>query len=181
MATVHSITTADQLWAAAAELPSCELIQGELRYMAPASFDHGWMGGNILSPLWQFVRKRRLGRVVGLEAGFIVERNPDTVLAPDVAFVSAARVPASQPKFFDGPPDLAVEVLSPSNSKAEIQRKVAILLGAGCRLIWVVDPKGRTVTEYRPHKEESVLTSADSLSGHDVVPGFVLPIQEIFE
>ena len=106
------------------------------------------------------------------EAGFQLAHDPDTVRAPDVAFVRAERFPPGGVKgFFQGPPDIAVEVVSPSDRASEVAAKVQDWLQAGCSMVWVVDPENRTVTVHRSRKDITVLTEADMLTGGDVLPG----------
>lgn len=135
----------------------------------------------LAGPLASYVDGESLGVVFGAETGFLIARDPDTVRAPDVAFVSAGRVGATLPKgFFPGPPDLAVEVLSPEDRASEVLAKVGDWLEAGCRLVWVVDPRTRTVTVYRGLSEVRVLRNGETLSGEDVVPGFSAPVSRVF-
>jgi Uma2 family endonuclease len=179
MATVAQITTADQLFDAS--LQHCELIAGELVIMSPAGFDHGGIAGNMAMALGVFIRPRRLGMVAVAEPGFQIARDPDTVRAPDVAFVRADRIPPGGVKgFFVGPPDIAVEVLSPSDRASEVTAKAQDWLQAGCPLLWVVDPETRTISVYRSRNEITVLTETDTLTGGEVLPGFAVPVKEIF-
>ena len=179
MATVDQITTADQLLEA--NLQHCELIRGELVMMSPASFDHGRFVGNAYAALRHFILQRALGIVVTGETGFRIGRDPDTVRAPDVAFVRADRIPAAGVKgFFPGPPDVAVEVVSPSNRASEVAAKVQDWLQAGCLSVWVVDPETRTICVYRSTGGSVLLNAADTLTGGMVLPGFSVPVAEIF-
>jgi len=156
-----------------------ELIRGELQRMAPDDIDHGQYGDNIQVPLSVYVRQHRLGRVMG-NVGYTLESNPDTVLGPDVSFVRADRMPSRGGRPFPHlPPDLAVEVLSPSNGAGEIVRKVAIYLAAGVRLVWVIDPEARTVDVYTPAGVR-VVGEGDTLDAGDVVPGFAIPVADLF-
>ena len=122
--------------------------------------------------------------LVGLfaaETGFILEKNPDTVRAPDIAFVRASRLPHPLPrKYLTIPPDLAVETLSPDDRPRRVKEKINQLLKSGVRLIWVVDPQTRTVTVHRPPMEPRVLHDGDFLEGEEVVPGFRFPVTEIW-
>lgn len=180
MATVHSIMTAEQLLAAP-ELGRCELVRGGLILMSPAGSEHGWIGMRLAGPLTAYVEERQLGAVFLAETGFLIARDPDTVRAPDVAFVRAERVGGTLPKgFFPGPPDLAVEVLSPEDRASEVLAKVGDWLEAGCRLVWVVDPRTRTATVYRGLSEVRVLRNEETLSGEDVVPGFSVAVSRVF-
>ncbi len=149
--------------------------------MSPAGFEHGRVILRVAAPLANFVEPRGLGVTTGAETGFQIGRDPDTVRAPDVGFVCAERVPATPTAgFFDGAPDLAVEVLSPSDRHSEVLAKVQDWLGAGSRIVWVVDPGTRTVSIYRSPAEAVVLSTADELTGDDLLPGFRLSVAEIF-
>jgi Uma2 family endonuclease len=160
----------------------CDLIRGVLGVREPRpEFLHGWIQGKIHYLLFTFAAPRRLG-VVATDAGFVLEVNPDTVCAPDVSFVAADHVPPyDTPSYSHGAPDLAVEVLSPSNRKAKIARKIGFYFAAGARLIWCVDPKRRTVTVYRPGREPELLKVGDLLPGDDVLPGFQCAVANVFD
>jgi Uma2 family endonuclease len=180
MATTTPITTADQLFHAP-DLGRCELVRGELMMMTPAGFEHGRIAGRLAGALVPFVTQHALGVVLVAEAGFQISRDPDTVRAPDVAFVRAERVPATPPHaFFPGAPDLAVEVVSPNDRASELIAKVQDWLDGGCRAVWVVDPETHSITVYRSRNEVMVLTRADTLTGGDVVPGFSVAVRDIF-
>jgi Uma2 family endonuclease len=180
MATIQEITTAQQLLEAPG-LGRCELVRGELIMMPPAGFEHGRIVIRVAIPLGQFVNERGLGVVTGAETGFLIHRDPDTVRAPDVAFIAAARVPPSPVKgFFQGPPDLAVEVLSPDDRASTVLAKVHDWLGAGSRAVWVVDPETRTVTVYRGDEPMVVRSVSDELTGDNFLPEFRVPVAEIF-
>ena len=180
MATTQSITTAEQLLQAT-DLGRCELLRGELVMMSPPGFEHCRIASRINSRLTNYVEERSLGVVVGGDPGFLIAQDPDTVRAPDVAFVRSERVPTTPVKgYFQGAPDLAVEVLSPDDRAGEVLAKVQDWLDAGCRAVWVVDPKTRTVTVYHSRTDIVVLRESDELSGGEVVPGFSVPVAEIF-
>ena len=158
-----------------------ELVKGELKQMPPAGFEHGVVIVDVCTPLDNFVREHDLGIVVGAETGFILESDPDTVRAPDVAFVSTARLPQGSVRgYFPGAPDLAVEVVSPGDTVQEVDDKVAEWLTAGTRLVWVARPSRRTVEVHRADGTVSLLGVRDELSGEDVVPGFTMPVARIF-
>ena len=160
-----------------------DLVKGELRKMSPAGSKHGVIIVNLTVPLAQHVKERRLGLVFGAETGFRLGSNPDTVLAPDIGFVRQERVPLEGcPKtFWPGPPDLAVEVVSPSDTVSEVEEKVQEYLQGGTRMVWVVNPKLQTVTVYCSLRDIRILTAKDTLDGLDIVPGFSLSVATIFE
>lgn len=157
-----------------------ELIDGELVVMVPASGDHGRIASRVESRLRWHVEAHNLGEVFAAETGFRLKRAPDTVMAPDVAFVVRERVPAQIPGYFEGPPDLAVEIVSPYDTRAEVKKKAWDWLAAGARRVWIVQPRRRTVTVYRSRSDIRLLTEADHLDGEDVVPGFSCPVAELF-
>ena len=159
-----------------------ELIRGEFFSMSPAGHNHGIIALNISSILWLFVKQHQSGKVYAAETGFILARNPDTVRAPDAAFVQKERL-AEQPAsgFFEGAPDLAVEVISPSETVDDVESKVIDYLEAGTALVWLIYPRTQTVTVYRSLTDIKILTSEDTLTGGDLLPGFSVSLKEIFE
>jgi len=159
-----------------------DLIRGELIALPPASEQLGATAANIAGHLWQHVRSHRLGRVYTAETGFVLARDPDVVLVPDVAFVRADRLPPDEmrSKFYEGPPDLAIEVISPSERTTQTQQKVLEYLRAGTQLVWVVDPPRRTVTVYHPDHSARILRIDDELDGGEVLPGLRISVAEIF-
>ncbi|MBI4213675.1 MAG: Uma2 family endonuclease [Chloroflexi bacterium] len=177
----QTLLTADQLF----ELPDDgmrqELVKGELRTMPPAGAEHGIVAAHVLGLLWQWVQPRALGRLYAAETGFWIERALDTVRAPDVAFIDAARVSrAPSPRFSEDVPGLAVEVVSPSDTAGEVQEKAQGWMQAGVRLLWVVYPSSRSVLAYRSVAEVQALGEADDLDGGDVLPGFRCPVRDLF-
>ena len=174
--------TADELLAMPDDGYRYELVKGELTRMAPTGHKHGIVTMDIAGPLHQHVRENNLGAVYGAETGFIITQNPDTVRAPDVAFVRRARLERAGDvkSYWIGQPDLAVEVVSPGDTVAEVEEKVAEWLEAGTGAVWVVSPKLRTVTVYRSLTDIVTLTERDTLDGGNVVLGFRLPISQIF-
>ena len=159
-----------------------ELVRGEVREMAPAGDEHGELAMTIGSDLSQHVKTNRLGRVYAAETGYIISRNPDTVRAPDAAFVRQEVIDATGRLrgFRSGAPDLAIEVISPGDSYTEVQEKVVEWLEAGCRMVVTVDPRRRIVTVYRSRHDIEILTEEDTLSGGEVVEGWELPLAELF-
>jgi Uma2 family endonuclease len=180
MATVSKITTARQLLQSP-DPGRCELIEGELRMMSPAGFEHGRVVNNIAWLLTTYVRAHHLGIVTGAETGYQLAHHPDTVLAPDVGFIAAERAPGELlPGYFDGPPDLAVEVLSPSDRARAVARKVTEWLDAGCQEVWVVNPTRRTVRIHHSGIPMIELREADEITGDELLPGFRLPVADVF-
>jgi Uma2 family endonuclease len=181
MASVQEITTAEQLFEAPG-LGRCELVRGELTMMSPAGFEHGAIAGNLQIYLGIFVKQRSLGIVTSAETGFIIGHDPDTVRAPDVGFVRSDRISkVLTPRFFEGAPDLAVEVVSPTDRAGELLAKIRDWLAAGCRVVWLVDPTSRTITVYRGSGDTTVLAVGDELTDNDVLAGFSsLPVAEVF-
>lgn len=148
----------------------------------PPGAEHGGIAIGIGARLWSFIREHRLGRVVN-DSGFILSEDPPTVRVPDVAFIAAVRIPSEglPTRYFPGPPDLAVEIVSPSNTLVEVQARISDYLAAGTRLIWVVEPRSRTITTYRSDQEIRLLREDGELDGGDVVPGFRMGVKEVFD
>lgn len=159
-----------------------ELLDGELITMAPSGSEHSAIGLDFGAELQQFVKANDLGRVFGADCGFIISADPDTVLSPDVSFVRKERIPADGlPKgFFPGPPDIAVEVISPSDTYAEVERKTAQLLEAGTLLVVLIDPRTQTVVKHTANGTITRLTESDTLTLDEALPGFSLPVSDIF-
>src|SRR3712207_5963259 len=151
-----------------------ELIEGVLHRMAPTGFEHGVIAGRFVRHLGEFVDARKLGRVVGTEVGFVFDRDPLIVLAPDATFVRADRLPppADRKGYLDVIPDLVVEVVAPYDTQSDIDAKVARYLAAGVRLVWVAYPDPRRVVAHRPGQAPRVFGDTDVLDGENVLPGF---------
>ena len=149
--------------------------------MSPAGEQHGAVIMKVAAPLAQHVTTNKLGIVYGAETGFKLESDPDTVLAPDVAFIRRERVGKISIAFRDGAPDLAVEVTSPGESRNKVIKKALQWLELGALLVWVVDPQKQLVTIFRSDSEAKTLTTEDQLTGEDVVPGFKILVSEIFD
>jgi Uma2 family endonuclease len=159
-----------------------ELIEGELRRMPPAGDEHGRVGMELALLLGPYVKKNNLGKLYLAETGFLIKTKPDTVRAPDIAFVRMERIRETPhvKSYRPGAPDLAVEVVSPGDTFNEVDTKVMEWLEAGARLVWIVNPKPKTVIVYRSLTDIDVLTEKDTLDGGEVVPGFQISIAEIF-
>lgn len=158
-----------------------ELVRGELVEIAPAGDRHGSISFTIAAILWTYARGKDLGEGYTADTGFILRRDPDTVRAPDVAFVIKERVVSgTREGFVPVAPDLAVEVVSPSDTAAEVNTKVEEYLTAGTRLVWVVYPDSRSVMAYRSVREVELLRQGDELDGRPVFEGFHVPVDELF-
>ncbi len=159
-----------------------ELIQGELIELAPAGHEHGRLAALITSSLLQHVLKNQLGAVYAAGTGFKLASDLDTVRAPDVAFVSAARLENVESSgYFPGPPDLAIEIISPNDRHNEVREKVEMWLRYGVRMVVTLNPQTRTVTVYRSLNSIRMIRGEGRLEGEDIVPGWVLPLAELFE
>ena len=158
-----------------------DLIRGELKRMSPASGVHGILASRADFVIRQHVEAEDLGEVFGAETGFKLENNPDTVLAPDVAFIRKDRLPKGE--FPEGywtiAPDLVIEIISPGDRPGDVEEKVELYLAAGVRAVWLFYPRTRTVTVRRSHSTLH-LTEKDMLVGEDIVPGFRCPLEKIF-
>ena len=179
---VRTLTTLQQLHAMSDEGRGYEVAGGELRRSPLPTYEHGETCTSLATELNLHVRPRGLGKIL-VEVHFVLGRDPDQARVPDVAFVRADRLPRGERRrgYFEGAPDLAVEVVSPSDSFRETQEKALLFLSAGSRLVWVVELAGRTVAVYTPDRVSRVLGIGDTLDGGDVIPGFLLPVRALFE
>ena len=178
-----TLVTADELLALPTGMGKrYELVAGELRVMSPSSWEHGEIVYNLQTLLGYFIRENALGRGFGAETGFMLKRDPDTVRAPDFAFIAKEHLPPADPQeaFWPGAPDLAVEVLSPGDTMGEVDEKIQEWLTAGCAAVWVVDPKLQTVTLYQSPTNVQVRTAGEVVTGDPVVPGFSCAVDELF-
>ena len=159
-----------------------ELVRGVLKKMAPVGQTGGFYELRIGSRLAIHVDANRLGKAYGANTGFLLERNPDYVLAPDAAFVRQERVGAvtEASGYFSGAPDFVAEVISPSDRYTDVYDKVEEWLNAGTRMVLVVNPRNRTVSVHTP-ESVATLSEDETLDGGDVVPGWRLPIADLFE
>ena len=159
-------------------LEGYEYVKGELVPMPPTSGEHGRISVNLILPLGLYVRENRLGDIYVSETGF---RVGERVLVPDIAFLSTERIPADLSKVFPIPPDLAIEVVSPTDALHRVEEKAFTYLEAGTQLVWVLKPRSKTVTVYRSETDITLLTRNDTLSGEKVVEGFSCQVAELFE
>ncbi|MCY3721325.1 MAG: Uma2 family endonuclease [Candidatus Poribacteria bacterium] len=155
-----------------------EYVKGELVPMAPPSMEHGEISSNVHLRLGLHVHENQLGRLYIAETTFQLE---DRWVKPDVAFVSADRLPENRRKGSPIPPDLAIEIVSPTDKQYDVTEKAFAYLKAGTRLVWVVEPVAKTVMVYRSETDFTLLTCEDTLTGEDVVEGFTCPVAQVFE
>jgi Uma2 family endonuclease len=155
------------------------LIRGTLYRMPPPMPRHGRITNIVGRLIGDFVAARDLG-VVYDQSGFILARDPDVLLAPDLAFVRSDRVPADEDAYPELAPDLAIEVISLSQRGPSIDEKIRLYLDAGTRLVWAIDPARRTVRVCRPDGSDRLLSDRDTLGGEDVLPGFQTPVERLF-
>jgi len=174
--TVTTIMTADELLRLPDDGWRYELVRGELRKMSPSGAEHGVIATQIIVSLGAFVKAHSLGRVYASETGFRISRQPDTVRAPDAAFVRAERVVATR-GFFEGPPDVAFEVTSPGDTYSEVEEKTIEWLRAGVRAVVIVDPRTSSV---RIHRTSGATNVTDAIEVDDLIPGWKLPLSEVF-
>ena len=176
------LLTADDLLRLCSTGVRGELIRGVLRETMPTGEEHGWIVTNLVGELVPFTKPRRLGRLIASDAGILLERDPDTVREPDIAFTSAERLPPGgpNPKYAEVVPDLVVEVVSPGDSAAEVADRAAMWLGHGVQLVWIVQPSSRTIEAHRAGATARTLGEGDRLDGEDVLPGFDCPVAAVF-
>ena len=176
------LLTADDLLRLYSDGVRGELIRGVLSETMPAGTRHGKIAVNLSTELRLFVKPRRLGTLTASDAGVWLERNPDTVREPDIAFFSAEKMPldAEVIGYAEVVPDLVVEFGSPSDSPSSLNDKALMWLRYGVRLVWVVHPDSRTVHVHREGVRTAVLTANDALDGMDVLPGFSCAVSELF-
>src|SRR3954469_17745744 len=175
--TVVSSMTADELLQLPDDGMRYELVEGELRKMSPAGARHGRVSAEIVWSLMDHLKRQRTGAVYSSETGFLISRQPDTVRAPDAAYVHSERV-TDTAGFFDGPPDAAFEVVSPSDTNTEIEEKTLAWLRAGAKVVVIVDPRTKTA---RIHRTGSASNAEDVIEIDAVIPGWRLPLAELFE
>lgn len=158
-----------------------ELVRGMLVREPRPAVVHGWVQVRLGSLLMRHVEEHSLGYIFS-DVGVILSTDPPTVRGPDLAFVSAERLPNGMPKrgFLPFAPDLCIEIISPSNTFSEIQEKVLEYLESGTRLVWVVYPETGSVTEYRSRIEIRILESTDALEGGNILPGLRVPVASLF-
>ncbi len=177
------LLTATDLLRLAGEGVRGELIRGVLHETMIMGVEHGEIVINLGAELRNFIKPRKLGRLTGSDTGVWLERDPDTVRGPDIAYFSAAKLPldARIPGYAEVVPDLVVEVVSPNDTRREVAAKARMWLRYDVRLVWVVLPQTRSVDVYRPGRPVVTLTEQDTLDGLDVLPGFTCAVSAVFD
>lgn len=176
-----ALLTADELLHINLPNKRTELVRGVLVVREPPGYNHGYVASKLAREIGNYAVARDLGDVLVCDSGFHLFSNPDTVRGPDVAFVSRARAPVPRPAgFAPMAPDLAIEVRSPGDTAGELREKVADWLGAGCRLVWIVDPARRSADVHRADGTTSHIGDGGALDGEDVLPGLSIPLASCF-
>jgi Uma2 family endonuclease len=182
MATIKSPATIEDLERLGDTECRYDLIRGELIEMPPTGFEHGDIALAIGTELRLFAQRTGLGRAAGSEAGYVLSEDPPVLLAPDASFVLNERLPerSERRRFLRLAPDLAVEVVSPSDPARYVHQKVTEYLEAGVRLVWVIEPDRRTITIHEANLPSRTLTVDNILDGGDVLPAFSVAVADIF-
>ena len=180
MVTALKLITADELLAIPRDGRRYELLRGVLVEKMPTGDPHRITVSRIDYALTDYAEKNDYGSAGAGEPGYLLDRDPDTVRAPDVVWIAPGRIPAGTQGYPELSPDLAVEVKSPGNSYPELAAKAAMWLSYGSRQVWVADPERATITVYRPYQEPLTLTEDDILEGGDLLPGFAVPVWRLF-
>lgn len=181
MVTTRTVT-AEELLAMGSDAPY-ELIEGELVRVSPAAIKANYVLVTLIGELRSFVRPRRLGRLSVGEGGYLLESDPDSVVAPDIGFVRRQRLPDPIPDrgYLPVTPDLVVEVISPTDERGEIDRKQALYDRVGVPLVWWIDPHRETATIRRLGHPARIVDRTGRLDGDDILPGFSLSLAEVFD
>ena len=177
------LITADDLLRLYSEGVRGELIRGELCETGPSGGRHGEVVMQLCVALGKFVIPRRLGRLAASDVGILLEHDPDTVREPDILYISAERLPldVEVTGYYEVVPDLVVEITSPSDTRSAVTDKALMWLSYGARMVWTVNPESRSVDVYRAGERAVTLRDPDALDGIDILPGFDLPVRDIFD
>ena len=177
------VSTADQLWELPADGKRYELIGGKLQMMSPAGNEHGRIAMAIGASLFQHVKVLQLGKTYAAETGFLIARDPDTVRAPDAAFVSTQRLASVEASstYLELAPDLVVEVVSPNDVFSDVEEKVSQWLAAGSKIVLVANPKDASLRIYRLPEKIEILRQGDCFDAGDVCGNWNLNVSDVFE
>ena len=181
--TAARLLTADDLLRLSGKGVRGELIRGVLCETMPTGREHGQIVTNLVILLGNFIKPRRLGILTASDSGVWLERDPDTVREPDIAFFTAETSPLDErvTGYSEVSPDLVVEIASPGDSRTEVDEKALMWLSFGVRLVWVVHPDTRTIDAHRANRPVTTLRAADALDGLDVLPGFTCKVRDVFD
>ena len=179
----NKLLTAEDLLRLHSQGVKGELIEGVLHRKVSAGKRHARIAGRVITLFNNFVMPRRIGQVGGTDGGVLIRRNPDTVREPDVYFVSAERLPLDDDSdgYLEVAPELVVEIVSPSDSAQDVREKIGMWLDLGVEMALEVRPASRTIAVHRPGVSPVTLTGDEVLDGGNVLPGFSLPLSEIFD
>ncbi len=185
MTTKERFYTADDLMRMPDDGKRYELVQGELIEMPPPNRGHALLSARVFARLVVYAEAHDLGEVTGSDGGFLLQTDPETgletVRVPDVAFTTKARKSTAPDKIYRGAPDLAVEVISPSETFTMIRRKLRDYFANSVKLVWLIYPDARSIEVYRNAEDEPVMLGMkDTLEGGDLLPGFSLKVKEVF-
>ena len=182
MSSIVVPTTADQLAVIPDDGQRYELVEGELRVMSPAGNEHGRIALKLGWRVAAFVEENQLGATFAAETGFLIRRDPDTVRAPDFAFITRQRIDEVGPVtgYWPGAPDLLAEVVSPHDTFSDVEAKALGWLAAGTRVVWVVDPSQQHVTVYRSPSDIAVIEADGILDAKDLLPGWSIVVGDLF-
>lgn len=180
--TVEKPISVDDFYEIAFEGFRGELVEGELRETMPTSILHGIIAGRIAIILGFFVLQNKLGEVLTAETGFRLFTDKKTVRVPDISFLSNEKLAGIKNvnKFYEGTPDLAIEVISLSETYSDVQSKLEDYLSAGVKMVWIIRPENKTVTSYRALSDFKTLRENEELNGEDVLPNFKCKLADIF-
>ena len=181
--TNSEITSAEQLFQAPSNGNRLELVRGVLFMMSPAGSEHGRIASRILIRLGSYVEANDLGETFAAETGFLIEKDPDTVRAPDAAFVSHKKLNETDQSsaYLPLSPDLVVEVVSPSDSSSDVEAKAEQWLSAGSQIVLVADPRNETLRVYRSKSEIQVLHAGETFASGEVCKDWQLAVNDVFK
>ena len=181
MATVTELITAEQ-FESMTDIDRAELIYGEIVEMSSNKSVHGFVEGKLVFELNLYCREAKCGIIMSGDNCFVLQRDPDLVRCPDVSYVRNERIPSPFPTgFFPGPPDIAVEVVSPSDRVSDVNAKIEQWLRAGTVAVWIADPQSKTSSIHALENDKVVGRQVDSFAHEELLPGFELPAIKLFE
>ena len=178
-----SVKSADQLFSVAHHGTRLELVRGVVQVMSPAGSEHGWIASRILIRLGAYVEANDLGKTFAAETGFLIEVDPDTVRAPDAAYVSHENLASAPPSssYLQVAPDLVVEVVPPNDASTDLEAKAEQWIEAGTKIVLVADPKNQTLRVYKSKAQIEVLRSGEEFASGEVCDAWIISVNEIFD